>query len=205
MTRRSENSTNQTPLAANRAPATVADSLERLMERYVGGESAAFDELYTRLAPRVLGSLVPLTGDRARAEDVLQSTFLKVHRARATYIPGSPVLPWVLVIAKRTWFDEQRPLAARLETLTSDGVMNDSAAEVTEVNGDVQSRVRSALDQLPSQYRDAIELTRLSGYSGQEAALSLNTTAAAIKQRVHRGYALLRQLLSNGNGEPMPA
>jgi len=182
------------------------ESLESLMGRYVSGEQAAFDELYRRVSPRIFGSLLQLTGDRARAEDVLQTTFLKIYRARGTYLSGSPVLPWVLVIAKRTWFDEQRPLSTRYEVLTADGSLVEPEPTSGEDDADAQNRLRFAMDQLPKQYRDAIELTKLSGYSGHEAAKSLGTTAAAIKQRVHRGYALLRQLLSPpSDNDALPA
>jgi RNA polymerase sigma factor (sigma-70 family) len=172
------------------------EPLESVMSRYVAGEHAAFDELYRRVSPRIFAALLHLTGDRARAEDVLQTTFLKIYRARETYLPGSPVLPWALVIAKRTWYDEQRPLSARYEQLTADGSVADQPARSNEAEHETVDRLRHALEQLPKQYREAIELTKLSGYSGHEAAQSLNTTAAAIKQRVHRGYALLRALLS---------
>jgi DNA-directed RNA polymerase specialized sigma24 family protein len=52
--------------------------------------------------------------------------------------------------------------------------------------------VEDALGKLPAPYRDAIALTKLFGFSGSEAAWLLDTTKAAIKQRVHRGYAILR-------------
>ena len=59
------------------------------MERF-RGEAAAFHELYALLAPRILAYLRGLLGDRAAAEDALQLTFLKVHEARATYLPAAP-------------------------------------------------------------------------------------------------------------------
>jgi RNA polymerase sigma-70 factor (ECF subfamily) len=56
--------------------------------------------------------------------------------------------------------------------------------------------MRRALDRLPDHYRSAIQLTKLIGFSGEEAAGLLSTTQSAIKLRVHRGYAMLRDILT---------
>ncbi|HKO89795.1 MAG TPA: sigma factor-like helix-turn-helix DNA-binding protein, partial [Polyangiaceae bacterium] len=56
--------------------------------------------------------------------------------------------------------------------------------------------MRRALARLPDNYRSAIQLTKLVGFSGEEAARLLSTTQSAIKLRVHRGYAMLRNILN---------
>src|ERR1019366_5804156 len=60
-------------------PRTDADFA---MERYAGGDTAAFGQLYDALSPRLFGYLLRQTRDRARAEDLLQQTMLQIHRAR---------------------------------------------------------------------------------------------------------------------------
>lgn len=168
------------------------------MERYATGSAEAFDELYRRIAPKLFGYLLRVTRDRAMAEDVLQTTFAKVHRARTAYLHGSPLVPWILVIAKRTFYDEMRASAARWEILSEDGTLPEG--DVTDVAPSFErsADIERALAELPAQYRDAIELTKLSGFSGPEAARALNTTTSAIKLRVHRGYRMLRGLLEAG-------
>ena len=59
-----------------------------LMARYQDGDAAAFRELYAVVAPRLLGYLMKMARSRAVADDLLQQTFLKVHRARAAYVRG---------------------------------------------------------------------------------------------------------------------
>ncbi len=170
-------------------------SLEQLMTRYSQGDARAFDALFRRAHPKLLAALTRLTSDRSRAEDIAQVTFMKVHRARESYKPGSPVLPWLYVIAKRSLYDEQRPMSARYEVLSADGSLADADRAVEQADAESSALLQQVFTQLPPQYRDAIELTKLSGLSGNEAATALNTTKAAIKQRVHRGYALLRSWL----------
>lgn len=179
--------------------ANVEPSLESLMADYNAGSADAFRELHRRLAPKLYSYLLRLSRDPALAEDVLQATFAKLHRARATYVPEAKVMPWAMVIARRTFLDECRGLAARREVLGPDGVLPERKSE--QPSPDHVADMRRALDRLPAQYRSAIQLTKLVGFSGEEAAGLLSTTQAAIKLRVHRGYAMLRNMLA-GNIAP---
>src|ERR1700744_3960624 len=87
--------------------AHVADPKE-LMARYCDGDASAFRELYALASPKLLGYLMKMARSRALAEDLLQQTFLKVHRARAAYVRGADPLPWIYAIAHRTFLDELR-------------------------------------------------------------------------------------------------
>jgi RNA polymerase sigma factor (sigma-70 family) len=182
-----------------------SSSLEALMERYVGGDDAAFEELYSAALPRVRTAVSRWTRDAEQVEDVLQATFLKLHRSKDTYALGEPLLPWLFVIAKRTLMDERRPLRYRFEVLASEDTLQAEALPVEHREEQLGLQVREALTQIPEQYRDAIAMTKLAGFSGNEAARVLNTTKAAIKQRVHRGYALLRELFEQGMDNTTPA
>jgi DNA-directed RNA polymerase specialized sigma24 family protein len=112
-------------------------------------------------------------------------------------------MPWAMVIARRTFLDECRGLAAQREVLGPDGVLPEGKSELPSL--DYVADMHRALDRLPDQYRSAIQLTKLIGFSGEEAARLLSTTQAAIKLRVHRGYAMLRDILTaptNGLNAP---
>lgn len=170
-------------------------SIEELMELYVDGSAEAFDELYRRVAPKLLGYLMRLTRHRERAEDLLQITFTKVHRARGSYIRGAPFLPWVLAIARRSFYDERRAAKSRQEELSKDGSLPEPRHENRELNNDVAAALERALDELPVKYREAIQLTKVTGLSVAEAAEVLGTSATAVKLRVHRGYNVLRKEL----------
>ncbi|HZJ65884.1 MAG TPA: sigma factor, partial [Kofleriaceae bacterium] len=68
---------------------------KELMQRYCDGDAGAFRELYALVAPRLLGYLLKMARERALADDLLQQTFLKVHRARGAYVRGADPLPWI--------------------------------------------------------------------------------------------------------------
>jgi RNA polymerase sigma-70 factor, ECF subfamily len=174
-----------------------ASSLEELMERYVEGSPQAFNELYRKVSPNLMGYLLRLTRDRGRAEDLLQVTFSKVHRARDSYLRGAPILPWLFAIARRTFLDERRSARSRAEDLSTDGILPEPKPEPEAVSNDVADAIERAVDALPEAYREAIQLTKMSGLSIAEAASVLGTTETAVKLRVHRGYNLLRKDLEH--------
>lgn len=176
----------------------------QLMQRYVDGDAAAFRALYALLAPKLLGYLAKMTRDRAVADDLLQQTFLKVHRARGAWVPGADPTPWIYAIAHRTFLDEARrrkrwrarhsdeehppePAVGLAGTPVDDGPApgEDGFSPVT----------LEALKQLPQSQREALLLTKVHGHSVAEAAAITGSTAGAVKLRAHRAYVTLRKIL----------
>ena len=175
-------------------------SLEALMEAYARGSKVAFDLLYQRIGSRLFGYLIRLTGERGRAEDLLQITFTKLHRARDSYLRGSPVLPWVFAIARRAFLDDRRHVRSRQEDLSYDGSLPEPPPEAPPA--ELADVLELALARLPDHYREAIVLTKVTGMSVAEAAEVLGTTPSAVKLRVHRGYKELRQYLEGYQRTP---
>jgi len=180
-----------------------------IMGRYCDGEAAAFHRIYAMLAPRVLGYLAGLLGDKAAAEDVLQLAFLKVHEARGSYVRGANPIPWIYTIAHRTCLDEMRKRKRSRVRLTKDGELRaPPAAHITGVAEDTRSlegersdraaAALAALGRLPDNQRQALILTKVHGCSVAEAAMITGTTPGAIKLRAHRAYVTLRELLGRG-------
>jgi RNA polymerase sigma-70 factor (ECF subfamily) len=182
------------------------------MQRYCSdGDHAAFAALYAIAAPRLLRSMLSVIRNRAVAEDLLQQTFLKLHRYRRAYIAGADPLPWLHAIAYRMCFDELRRARRERSTLadvhsevleqlsTRDG--SAAHAQPTYSERTIVATLR-ALDRLPEAHRTALILTKLEGHTIEQAAELLGTTATAIKLRAHRGYQRLRALLRESRDDP---
>lgn len=182
------------------------------MALYCDGDQSAFVELYERVAPRLLGYLMRMSGDRVMAEDLLQQTFLKVHRARGAYVRGANPLPWIYAIARRCFLDETRrrsrarersdasaeaqakePVATLLGRAAAGGQHPEDEDEASP--GLVEAAL-AALQELPRAQREAVVLTKLDGKSVAEAAAIAGTTPGALKVRAHRGYTALRKALA---------
>ena len=181
----------------------MADAKD-LMARYCDGDASAFRELYALVAPRLLGYLVKMARQRAVAEDLLQQTFMKVHRARDVYVRGADPIPWIYSIAHRTFLDEARRQKRAVVRIGDDEMPEPTA----DLHGEAPDRrdepradpelVQATLDalaELPPQQREAVVLTKLDGKSVAEAAEIAGTTVGAMKVRAHRGYEALRKLL----------
>ena len=190
----------------------MADAKE-LMGRYCDGDASAFRELYALVAPRLLGYLVKMARHRAVAEDLLQQTFMKVHRARSAYVRGADPVPWIYSIAHRTFLDEARRQQRAVVRVGEGDELPEQQADLHGKAADRRDEPRAdpelvkatldALAELPDQQREAVVLTKLDGKSVAEAAEIAGTTAGAMKVRAHRGYEALRKLL--GRRAPDPA
>jgi RNA polymerase sigma-70 factor (ECF subfamily) len=184
---------------------TMGDDAAALMERYCDGDASAFRGLYAVAAPRLLGYLMCLTRDRAMAEELLQQTFIKLHQARASYLRGADPIPWLYTIAHRTCLDElRRAKRSPVKLSREGGVLPEASATLQGGAEGTEPRfaeatiavVLEALERLPEIHRVAVVLTKIQGKTTAEAAEILGTTPGAVKLRAHRGYVMLREMLS---------
>jgi RNA polymerase sigma-70 factor (ECF subfamily) len=185
-----------------------------LMAAYVSGDRRAFEQLFARLAPRLHRFFRRSFSAEATADDLLQVTFLKLHKARATYKPDMRVAPWAFAIAARVRLDEFR----RRKRLAEDGdeealALADEAqakARAEErpldgtIDGDTAEAVRRAVDGLPESQRVVIHLNRFEEMTFAEIAKVLGTTEGAVKLRAFRAYGALRQVLQPMLAEVTP-
>lgn len=182
----------------------MADAKE-LMAKYCDGDAGAFRELYALVAPKLLGYLMKMARSRAVAEDLLQQTFMKVHRARAAYVRGADPVPWIYSIAHRTFLDEARRQKRAVVRVGDGEDLPEPTADLTGEPPDRKDEPRAdpelvqttldALAKLPAQQREAVVLTKLDGKSVAEAVEIAGTSVGAMKVRAHRGYEALRKVL----------
>jgi hypothetical protein len=78
------------------------------MARYQQADPAAVAALVEGLSPQIYRFFASQLGSKADAEDMLQDTWLRIHRLRHTYRAGDPALPWVYTIARRVRVDNYR-------------------------------------------------------------------------------------------------
>ncbi len=176
---------------------------EVLMLRYQEGDRRAFDALFARLAPLVHGFFQRTFGDASVADDLLQTTFLNLHRARQRYRPDQKLRPWLFAIAANVRMDELRrrhrlPIAASAEeidrALERESLERPVAEPLEEAERSV--RVRAVLAELPDSQRQVIEMNRFDGLSFGEIARALDISEGACKLRAFRGYETLRSKLA---------
>jgi RNA polymerase sigma-70 factor (ECF subfamily) len=173
-----------------------------LMQGYLDGRLEAFDGVYAALSGRIRGYLLSQCRDAARADDLLQETFLQMHRSRRTYEPGRPVTPWVFAIARHVYLMHRRSAGRRLrfeDTLAADAKSSDVAHDAVRSLAD-SDEVRRALREVPADQRDALLLHHVEGWSFAEIAAKLGIRVNAAKTRAFRGMKKMREHLKGSQG-----
>jgi RNA polymerase sigma-70 factor (ECF subfamily) len=187
---------------------------EELMLAYQGGSAEAFEELFARYRTRLFNYLRRSIGDPVQAEDVLQTLFLRVHRARATYQPSAAFSTWVYTIARHLVRDaldkERRERARRVTTYKSQREADEEPVPLEERSVDEHStpetmlqrkelaaRLQHALLSLPLEHREIILLSKYAELSFSEIATIQGCSVTAAKVRAFRALKALRVALGD--------
>jgi RNA polymerase sigma-70 factor (ECF subfamily) len=173
------------------------------MAEYQAGSIDAFERLHDALAPDLKAYLTSLARDPTRADDLLQETFLQVHRSRAVHTPGHPVRPWVFAIAKRVFLMDRRSGVRRAQherlSAANGGDMSNAVTAARRLH--IRDQLESVLKQTPSDGRRAFVLHHFFGYSFKEIAVKLGITPGAAKIRSSRAGNFMRALLREKRDE----
>jgi RNA polymerase sigma-70 factor (ECF subfamily) len=186
--------------------ATVQQIADReMIERIGRGDQSAFSALYDRLSRPLYSLALRMLGDAGDAQDALQDVFLQIWSRAATYNPEqSTVFSWTVLLTRSRVIDRLRARKRRLRIVDSatgdedadvaDASTMESAADTADKN-DEAARVRSVLNNLPSEQREAIELAFFGHLTHHEIAARLGEPLGTIKARIRRGLLKLRERL----------
>ncbi len=173
-----------------------ADSdLETLMALYQQGDFAAAAALIDRIGPQLHRFFSAQSASRADADDLLQDTWLRIHRVRHTYRPGEPALPWFYAIARHVRVDHYRKSMRTLAGERELEAMSGTAAATPAEFGPAHD-LDALLAPLSESQREIVAMLKVSGMSLEEVARATSSTVGAVKQKAHRAYEKLRKTLT---------
>jgi RNA polymerase sigma-70 factor (ECF subfamily) len=185
---------------------------EALLAAVRSGDEQAVAELVERHAPSVLRFGVQLCGDEQQARDVMQETLLAAARGLRAYRGESRLTTWLYTIARtfctklRTRGDAGKHLQS-LEELGEDGFEAALAVEQQRPDAqaaqlELQRAVTRAIRELEPAQREVLVLRDVEGLSAAEVATVLDVSVQAVKSRLHRARAALRERLLPMLAEP---
>ncbi|MGA2889204.1 MAG: RNA polymerase sigma factor [Terracidiphilus sp.] len=161
------------------------------MTRYQRGDTAAATVLVERISPQLHHFFIVQMSSRAGADDLLQETWLRIHRVRHTYRPGEPPLPWFYAIARHVRVDHYRRSVRASFNLREIEAM----ATLARPDGDGADALEALLAPLSEGEREVIEMLKVAGMSLEEAARATSSTVGSVKQKAHRAYKKLRETI----------
>lgn len=172
-------------------------NLDTLMARYQAGDFGAATALIERISPQLHRHFLAQLASRADADDLLQETWLRIHRVRHTYRPGEPVVPWFYAIARRVRIDHYRRASRTAAHERSLGEMSRAdATYATEDADQAAEDLETLLAPLPESQRDLIWMMKVAGMSLEDIARASSCSVGSVKQKVHRAYESLRARMS---------
>lgn len=179
---------------------TEAGSDGALLKALAGGDSAALDQLYLRHGPALLAYLQGQLPNRQLAEEVLQDVMLAAWRGASNFRGESSVRSWLLAIGRNRAISARQKLNKQAHhALDEEAEIIPAKIAVEEAieREDEQAELRQALQQLPPEQRETLELVFYQELPAAEVAVVLGISPGTVKSRLHRAKAALRKILEN--------
>ena len=200
--------------------AALADPEDRLADEVGRGGSAAtgpvqpernpadaewslptWEDIVRAHSTRVYRLAYRLTGNPHDAEDLTQEVFVRVFRSLSSYTPGT-FEGWLHRITTNLFLDAaRRKQRIRFEGLADEMTHRLAGSEPTPAqafdDSHLDDDVQAALKALPPEYRAAVVLCDIEGFSYEEIAATLGVKLGTVRSRIHRGRAQLRSALEH--------
>ncbi len=170
----------------------------QLMARLRAGEAEALRVLYERHARAIYNFAYRLLPDPARAEEILQETFLRVYRDRVAFRPVATFKTWAFTIARNLCLDILRSATRKSET-AANPLPEAADPAPSPLDGleeaEREAALTRALADLSPEDREVLLLSRYHGLRYREIAAIVGASEDAVKMRAHRALMRIRELL----------
>ncbi|WP_091968326.1 sigma-70 family RNA polymerase sigma factor [Propionibacterium cyclohexanicum] len=178
------------------------ETADERAERFEREAMVYLDQLY--------GAALRMTRNPADAEDVVQETYAKAFSSFKQFRPGTNLKAWLYRILTNTYINSYRKAQRQPQTGSGDDVEDwqlakaashdatgNPSAEMEALKGIPDAAVTEALEQLSSEFREAVLLADVEGFSYKEIAQIMGTPIGTVMSRLNRGRAQLRKSLAD--------
>ena len=173
-------------------------------------DQAKFADVAMEHMPSLYTAALRMTRNPADAEDLVQETYLKAYRAFGGFTEGTNLKAWLYRILTNTYINSYRAKKRRPEESDIDDLENfylyrrlgglegataGRSAEDEVLDHFTESEVKEAIEALPEQFRMAVLLGDVEGFSYKEIAEILDVPIGTVMSRLHRGRRALQKRL----------
>ncbi|HUZ85224.1 MAG TPA: sigma-70 family RNA polymerase sigma factor [Gaiellales bacterium] len=178
-------------------------------------DRATFEEEALQHAEQLYRIGLRLSGSSQVAEDLVQETYLRAFRNRASFRPGSNLAAWMATILRNAYLDDvrrasRRPVSEPIDE-TTDYYLYNRLAQQAEASQQAlldrlsSSDVLDSLAELPPNFREVVVLVDIGDFSYADAAEILGIPIGTVMSRLHRGRRLLKRALADHVAHPEEA
>lgn len=173
-------------------------------------QASKFEELVLPLRESLYGAAMRLTRDPSEAEDLVQDSMIRAYRFWGSFEQGTNIKAWMFTILRNTFINGyhrrgrkqtfHNDVAAQLGALGPEVAVGNSGSRPPDPEEVVSGRttqveIQRALDSLPPDYRLAVTLADLEGFSYKEIAEVMECPIGTVMSRIYRGRRALAHLL----------
>lgn len=167
-----------------------------LVRRFQADDLDAFEQFFERHRTLIYRTAYGLTGDHGAAEEILQDTFVRAYRHRASLRADVSPVPWLHRVALNLCYSRlgRRRLPAGPIGPAEVATLRDGSVEPAEwaEREELRQTVRDGIAALPPKHQSVVVLYYLHGLSLQETAAALGIRLGTVKSRLHYALETLR-------------
>jgi RNA polymerase sigma-70 factor (ECF subfamily) len=153
--------------------------------------SVSTETVWTLLGADLRRYLRRRVPDDHLADDLLQETFVRIHRGLSALNSAERLAPWVYRIARNVLHDHYRGSTKAPVSLEEGTPQPDDERQICAC-GSSERWMNELIEQLPPGYRDAVRLSELEGLSQHEVADHAGISISAARSRIQRGRRMLK-------------
>jgi RNA polymerase sigma-70 factor, ECF subfamily len=186
------------------------------LNSHVGGtlplvaDQSTFEELASPYMSALYAAALRMTRNPSDAEDLVQETYLRAYRGFGGFREGTNLKAWLYRILTNTFINQYRAKKRRPDQVDLDDVEDfyifrrlggleaadaERTAETEALESMPDDEVKQALESIPEQFRMAVILADIEGFSYKEIADILDVPIGTVMSRIHRGRRQLQKLL----------
>jgi RNA polymerase sigma-70 factor, ECF subfamily len=169
-------------------------AFRELMAAHQAGDPTVFERLYRTLKPHLTQYLGALAREDDRTAELVQQTFLHIHKARRSYNRALPFRPWAFAIARNVFLMDRRARSRRMrwEVMPEPGEVEHSGDEPQFLS---LRLLQELLSRVSSECRDLLELRYLAGLDFRQIGAHLGLQPVTARVRLCRALAELRRIV----------